>query len=179
MKKFLVLLLVLGIAGSASAALQLSVDGVRDVPESDLWITEVDGTVEIEIWTDAQISAGVGEGYWALGVSGEGVLSGGQGLYGGDTSLYLDSTYLPAGEQGYWLGIGMATNPLIAADADAFDSILLTCSGPGDSVVTLYTIDWGANPPVEVASVTIHQIPEPATICLLGLGGLALLRRRK
>jgi hypothetical protein len=28
-------------------------------------------------------------------------------------------------------------------------------------------------------TVTIHQTPEPMTIGLLGLGGLALLRRRR
>ena len=43
-------------------------------------------------------------------------------------------------------------------------------------VIELYTTDFGTSELVD--AVVIHQIPEPATIALLGLGGL-LLRRRK
>ena len=68
------------------------------------------------------------------------------------------------------------------------DHILLHCDDePGVVTVSLvpntmfggtfnpdgspYTGAWG--------SVTVHQVPEPMTIALLGLGGLVLLRRRK
>jgi hypothetical protein len=35
-----------------------------------------------------------------------------------------------------------------------------------------YQGDWGA-------PITIHQIPEPFTMALMGLGGLVLIRRRR
>ena len=52
------------------------------------------------------------------------------------------------------------------------------CCGPDTEWVTIEL--WDASDmsgPQD--SILIHQIPEPATIALLGLGGLALLRRRK
>jgi hypothetical protein len=68
------------------------------------------------------------------------------------------------------------------------DHVLLHCDDLGDVVVwmspdtagggSIYTTGmpydgtWGAG-------VIVHQVPEPMTIALLGLGGLALLRRRK
>jgi hypothetical protein len=74
-------------------------------------------------------------------------------------------------------------------DTILVDHVLLHCDdAPGDVVVwmspdvagggSIYTTGmpydgtWGAG-------VVVHQVPEPMTIALLGLGGLALLRRRK
>jgi hypothetical protein len=47
------------------------------------------------------------------------------------------------------------------------------CEGPGDC--TFYLVD---NNGEVLDSQVIHQIPEPMTIALLGMGGLAMFRRR-
>lgn len=39
--------------------------------------------------------------------------------------------------------------------------------------------DAGAANSMQIAELQLNGVPEPATICLLGLGGLSLLRRRK
>jgi len=44
---------------------------------------------------------------------------------------------------------------------------------------TVQEIKFQAGPGSDLASLTVEWIPEPATLALLGLGGLALLRRKR
>jgi hypothetical protein len=66
------------------------------------------------------------------------------------------------------------------AQGDFFEDISFHCEGSDDVVVYLYEItnSWDINERL-IDSVTIHQVPEPMTLSLLGLGGLGLLRRRR
>jgi len=82
-----------------------------------------------------------------------------------------------------------------AAGIVVLDHILWHCDGqPNDVTITVedldpgevtYTqeVDWvnGTFQPLtwDTAGVIVHQIPEPMTLTLLGLGGLALIRRRR
>ena len=54
---------------------------------------------------------------------------------------------------------------------------MFRCIAEGDAVIKLYSTPAGAVLTLQ-DTVTIHQIPEPMTVALLGLGGLALLRKR-
>jgi hypothetical protein len=66
-------------------------------------------------------------------------------------------------------------SPTTANLAGILDAKQLHCDEPfSTDVVQL----WDADLTGVLDSVTIHQVPEPATIALLGLGGL-LLRRKK
>jgi hypothetical protein len=65
------------------------------------------------------------------------------------------------------------------------DYILFECLGEGDILIQL--TDAGTNniigigdiPQDMMGSIIIHQVPEPTTLALLGVGGLFLLRRRE
>ena len=57
------------------------------------------------------------------------------------------------------------------------DNSLFTVDGPVDSTVDL-RIDYDGGSGNDVV-LTVMSIPEPATLGLLVIGGLALLRRRK
>jgi hypothetical protein len=76
-------------------------------------------------------------------------------------------------DSGFFLSSGI-TSP--------FSTLDFNFEGPGDVTLTLYRnngLDWVplySNP--GMATMTIHQIPEPITLVFLGMGGL-MLRRRK
>jgi hypothetical protein len=186
MKKLIVLLGVLAIASTANATLQISVNGIKEPVNSEIW-AEPSVPIHLDIWTDADIAPQVGETYWALAAQTTGAaISGGIILepYASDETLTIKIdddardfgwVPLPEGENGVW-GSVFSTGGSIPVDATIYDEILFHCQGPGDVTVTLYETDFVNSEPID--SVIIHQIPEPATVMLLGLGGL-LLRRRK
>lgn len=188
MKKLCVLMLVLGLASLANAQLQISVH--NNPAGGENWdpmnpeasqITLLPGqTLLLDIWTTTDIYSGVGEGYFVLGVlPSSGTLAGGNSLYPDDAQYYsgLGNDYLPNGEQGDLLAIGTFRTETSPITGTLVNQILFTCAGVGDAVINLYETDWTT--PTLLDSVTIHQIPEPMTITLLGLGGLLLRRRMK
>lgn len=185
MKKLLIFMLVLGLASFANAAmtLEISVDGDKDPVDSQIFLFPSE-TLELDIWTTADITAGVGEGFWALTCeTADGTISGGKSLFPQETGIVIyddavgNGVPVPAGENGVWGMIALATIDKVPAGSVIYDDIVFHCEWyPNDVLVTLWETDGTSVWPLD--TVTIHQIPEPTTMLLLGLGGL-LLRRRK
>ena len=177
MKKVLVLLLIFALASVASAALQISVNGDKDPTESEWGILPSQELV-LDIWTDSDITPGVGEGWWALVANPvDATISGGAAQLA-EPGLGIYPGPVPAANPngGVYGLIALSTLPTIAADTTIYDGIIFHCNSDQDVVVTLlFGAGIGAWTPVDTA--IIHQ-PEPMTIALLGLGGL-FLRRRK
>ena len=186
MKKLLIFMLVLGMASLVNAlptSLQISVDGVEEPIDSDIWLLPTE-TIELDIWTTAEIySEGGLEGYFVIAVdSGYGSLSGGllaapwtetsNSMYGAGSG----NSYLTPPEQGILGAIGTLLSEGNGMTGTIFDSIIFHCEAPGDAYVNLYWTDFSTLGLLD--TVIIHQIPEPMTVLLLGLGGL-FLRRRK
>ena len=199
MKKLLILMLILGLTSIASATISLSISVDVDGPggadpvinpayteitltESD-WVTiNVEGTVPYTEPTTVYLVA-----------QGPATMSGGTMLQG--DGMILD--YSPAEELdvGYtwqdfmdslgltnvsetiaYIGLYDSTTPFTDLTGVIMDLRELHCDGIGDVKLTL--VDGEAYYGTVYAEAWIHQVPEPITIALLGLGGLFLRRRR-
>ena len=194
MRKLLIFLLVLGLASTASAvSVAIDANLTATVYLSDE-TTEWDGS-DITTSTDLVIivDSDFTVGYWTAGAY---IVSGldygsvaGRGPTAGSPADYTGSHYDAAGDlakvryytdgstyDGFEL---LADNSAEAPAQAAGDWFVFDyhCDGIGDVVISFY--DYATSATVAAGSITITQIPEPATIALLGLGGLLLLRRRK
>lgn len=184
MKKLLTLAVILGLASMASAGLLISVDGIVDPPDSSITIAPSD-VVILDIYNTA---AGF-EGYWVLYCQTScGTISGGYiAITDPDVAsmCFIDNDavgngYIPLepGANGVWGGAFGSISPAKAVPAGViYDGIEFHCEAPGDCVVILQQVTDMWELGVIYDTQIIHQIPEPATIALLCLGGL-LLRKK-
>jgi len=189
MKKLLVLMMVLGLASMANAALEISVNGDYGVTEvgpllpSDILILDIRTIDPIAYLTVDYYALVAGPAPTGMGTID--LLSGITTIP--DTGTFIEHsapasayiTGLMPGEEGF--GINLAITDMTAgvpALSQLFDEILFHCDGPGDVMITLYLLDGNFAVVAAQDSVLVHQIPEPITMALLGLGGL-FLRRRK
>jgi hypothetical protein len=194
MKKLLILMLVLGVASVANATLLLSVDGVTDPPETEVTLHPSDEAV-IDVMGDGRAQPQAAY----LIVQGPGTIAGHTMLYGGTLVTYQDLEEIAVelemtpedvlavlAEYGYDEATDLSYMNFADApggdwptlDGKLVDDIIFHCEGPLmeplDVTLTLTDGDFAEVFDVQI----IHQVPEPMTLTLLGLGGL-LLRRRK
>jgi len=191
MKKPLFVAFTVCLAASARAALMISVDGVIDPPAADVELQPGE-TAVIAIHGDGSMPSP-----WDcyLFVEGPGSIDGHTMLYPGSLSSYDDleaiaeslemsvedtlaafRDFIHMPELQDLSFINLADEPVPPAPLDALlvDDIIFRCSGVGDVTLTLFSCAF-----VPVYSTqTIHQVPEPMTLLLLGLGGLFTLAGR-
>jgi hypothetical protein len=189
MKKLLVLALVLSLATMANAALtlQINVTGGVENPDGSYTLMPSDH-LTIAISTPGGVLTDADQGdYLMLSDVGLGAISG--GVIENSATWWVNTLFdgavaagapVPAGMDGVWGSVGIFTGFTIPAGSVLFTLIDFHCEGEGDTVISIYTNDWNNIPGPEqlLDTVVIHQIPEPMTMALLGLGGL-FLRRRK
>ena len=174
MKKLVALILVLGLATMANAALTLDVSTTNDLEESD--------TLDISVSGDGGTPGGsvyLGVATGELGSLNIDALS---WHYIGDTT---NSAWVDDSDTAAILGVD---NPFVNLEIGDYPSegdpdpltgllvhgIIFHCDGGINTVtVTLFDGEGGY-----LDSVVIQQIPEPMTLALLGLGGL-FIRRKK
>jgi len=173
MKKLFVLLLVLCITSLSEATT------VSFVHEGHTIIAAQGEVVRLDVMSDL--------GLYMLDaiatVTGGDVITGATGLvdcadYGWDPGLSFD----PEGIGTPTSRIGLGTFGLPPSGVVAYFDVLYTGGEQVVSIVRGYyyggSVDWYHNEPIFSDGV-VTIIPEPATLALLGLGGLALLRCRK
>jgi len=175
MKKLFSVMLVLALCGFASAAV-------------DIYLTDATGASEITLFPSDYIELLV----WYAGdpitsfdlealAEGPGTILGGT-ITAGNRNTNLDWVAMPGGVYEYDIELSATqTSPLTAGVNPPLARILFHCDGIGDVTVGLYdiaTLDaaFGVIAP-NMHGMIIHQIPEPATIALLCLGGL-LIRKK-
>jgi hypothetical protein len=170
MKKFLILMLVLGMTSMASAAISLSAPGVVageiTMPSGDLVVTVVSD--DDQPW----------DGFIAI-------IDGTYGDFGAVAMLPAAGSDATMQDYGpYSIYAHIAALGAASLDPDNYDvtpgsqfqtTVAFTGAALQQDLQILLLNDGLA----EVGSIAIHGIPEPMTVALLGLGGLFMLRRRK
>ena len=172
MKKMLILMLVLGLASSANAALTLVSSAGNVLSPGNF--------TDIGIHND---TAAPGQGLITF-LAFDAVTS---GSWTGVETFHTPPSLGPGGTS-YYYGIDPGLPVVVdlwysdaaVSSTDPYGVGVLVdygfeCTGLGDVVIYLLADDLST----VLDTITIHQIPEPMTIALLGLGGLFLLRRRK
>jgi hypothetical protein len=167
MKKLIILMLVLGLTSVTNAALVLSYNGSTDVTEVDDIVASTDFTIDVYSTTALPDQ-------FVLFVNGPASHSGTGTVYAPPAPAHLGITDYDTYGGNDHVFAGMMSTPDATAGIGKWWDIEFHCDGEGDVVFDLR--DSTGNTTVD--TLTVHQIPEPMTIALLGLGGL-FLRRRK
>jgi len=181
MKKLLSLVLVLALCGFASAAVTVNITDATGASEITVAPSDY---VELLIWytLDSEALGGID---WEIGAAGPGTLAQptitatgrnpANDYVGPGFDEGMQWEIAAVSDIGASLGQGIA-NPVATVMFHCDDYGLVTISG-----IDVYTVT-STNPRLQVFptinGMIIHQIPEPATIALLCLGGLLLRKKR-
>lgn len=188
MKKLLVLMLMLGLATSANAiVLQISVGGDPAPVDSQIWLEQSQELV-LDIHAAGHSGTSADDVYWAIVVdSADAHITGGMVIKPPAPSMssVLGGTaranYFPGllgNEDGPWGSIASAPGETAPAGIYYNDLIFHCDKAEGDAVIRLLTTQYFDQATIQ-DTLIIHQVPEPMTVALLGMGGLFLLRRRR
>jgi len=182
MKKLLVLALVCGMASLASAGLNISVNGQDPGPQITLHPSD---TIILDVTLDPTTNVMGYDLGVQLEVQGKGTLDGADAQISGFGHTWMAAPAIvtntasllrwTAGDVPMFGGLGQTGGKIL-------DNVEFHCDAVGDVLIILYsyasTVN-GANVNNSIVDTfLVHQIPEPATMLLLGLGGL-FLRKRK
>jgi len=173
MKKLLSLVLVLALCSISSAMVinitnaagESEISGLVNSDYVDLlvWYTGTEGMASFDIE--------LGSDNHAAGTLAQPVLHGGSLPYVGP-GMTLD----------WEIANATQSPPLASGILNPLATVTFHCEGPGDVVISgLYVFVTNSNNEEVVPTINgmiIHQIPEPATIALLCLGGLLLRKKR-
>ena len=184
MKKLLTLMLVLGLASTANAQIiQLSYNGVTDGPGNVTAVTvnyTVDPAFTIDVHSDTAnynydmwVSVtGPASGFTLANTKIYGLNWGGKAPDGGDAGDNAVVTDVGRPDH-LWVQAADSGVPFNVTPGTHFEWAM-QCTGEG--LVTVVLKDFTTEQVYDTIEIT--QIPEPATMLLLGLGGL-FLRLRK
>jgi len=185
MKKLLVLVVIAALTVPAKcngSVLQIFVNGVMDPPDSTITLLPSE-TVVLSIYApQGWVDSGIGfPEFWGLMCyKAVGTITGGVARIppaptGSSMPVVPQWATLFLGQG----GVSGEIVPELAPSGVYFDGIIFHCESAGDAVINLwFTPDYFETITLE-DHVIIHQIPEPATMLLLGLGGLLLKKRRQ
>jgi hypothetical protein len=179
---FLMVLMMTPVVNAITVPLQLSVNGEKYPVDSEIWLKPSE-TIELDIWAPTNIATSTGE-EWILTVDVTmGDIDGGFSAHPSTTIFGptggVGSPATPPGEEGIWGKIFNAEPEAIPVGTVLADRIIFHCVCLGDAVISLWQANGDSVPVNLFDRVIIHQIPEPATMALLGLGAILLLNRRR
>jgi hypothetical protein len=199
MKKFLVLMLVLGLSSLASADVVQSplIFTVNGLPQPDeIWLTPSE-IIELDLeLPDGHNIRGFTIDYILSNAQAELITDGASGQYPDieepmtDIEFPSDDLFDLKGStpivepQLVRITSGQLFNPPVEGPLVLMRELYVHCLDTTDVILEIVsmgteidgiTYEQGAL----LHTLTIHQIPEPVTIALLGLGGLFALRRKK
>ncbi len=192
MKKFLLLMLVLGLATSAQAGLIFTINGDETQPD-EVWLVPSQ-ILELDLELDAiQTISGITLDYVLSNAQAEFITDGASrpeypGLtdieFPSDPLFDLDGTTPIVRPQLVQITTGQLFNPALQGPLVLMTELYVHCLDASDVILQIISQGSTINgefiaPGTIMHTLTIHQIPEPMTIALLGLGGLFALRRKK